>query len=166
MKQSTFEGFKKIKDAFGGSLLKSHPKTQRPLDSKHPVHLVLKANESILRTHKNYARVQALVYGISEKHGIRIYELAIANDHIHLLIKISRRPRWAAYIRELTGIIAQKIGVKGRFWRHRPFTRIVRGWRKAFQSVRDYIEMNKWEADGMIDYHDREFVKFLRRAMS
>lgn len=39
-------GMKKPDVRFGGSLLgKSNPKRKRPLDSKRPIHLVLRANQ-------------------------------------------------------------------------------------------------------------------------
>lgn len=37
------------------------------------------------------------------------------------------------------------------FWKHRPFSRVVRGWR-AYQIVRNYIQLNELEARGAIPY--------------
>jgi hypothetical protein len=38
-----------------------------------------------------------------------------------------------------------------RLWIYRPFSRVVRGW-KAYQTVRDYIQLNEKEATGEIRY--------------
>jgi len=38
-----------------------------------------------------------------------------------------------------------------KLWRHRPFTRVVKGWR-AYNIVRDYIQLNEKEALGDIPY--------------
>jgi len=48
--QFLLQDFNRRQDSFGGSLPgKGHPKQRRPLDSSRPVHLVLKANKSVLR---------------------------------------------------------------------------------------------------------------------
>ncbi len=38
-----------------------------------------------------------------------------------------------------------------RLWKHRPFTRVIRGW-KAYQVVRNYVRLNEQEALGNIAY--------------
>lgn len=42
-------------------------------------------------------------------------------------------------------------GVKEKPWKHRPFSRVVRGWR-AYVIVRDYIQLNEMEILGRIPY--------------
>ena len=46
------QGFTRPGDEFGGSLLKGNPKRKRPLESKLPIHLTLRATKSSLRTPK------------------------------------------------------------------------------------------------------------------
>jgi REP element-mobilizing transposase RayT len=169
-RQQNFGGFKKLSDSFGGSLLKnSHAKTKRPLDSKLPIHLVLRATRSGMRLPKTLGRVNETVFKVAKKHGVRIYEFANVGNHLHVLIKIPRRPRWAAFIRELTGRLAQIVqGIAGqergaeKFWKHRPFTRVVKGWQKAFRLAREYVGLNQLEADGMINRTDTKTLKDLR----
>jgi hypothetical protein len=36
-------------------------------------------------------------------------------------------------------------------WKHRPFTRVIKGWR-AYKIVSDYIQLNEKEARGEIRY--------------
>jgi len=127
--QTTFEGLQAPKDPFGGAQLKSHPKRKRPLDSKLPTHLVLRAQRSTMRSPKAFMTVNQLVHRISRKHGVKVYEYANVGNHLHILIKLRTRSAWSAFIRELTGRIAQLTGTQ---WLHRPYTRIIRGWRKAF----------------------------------
>jgi hypothetical protein len=86
-KQKQFEGdeFKRPKDSFGGSLLKnSHAKTQRPLDSKLPIHLTLKAKKSVMRLPKNFKLVNTTVARVCKKHGVTIYKYANVGNHVHL----------------------------------------------------------------------------------
>ena len=132
------------------------------MDSKWPVHLVLRARESRLRTPKAFGRVHRLVHEIAGKYGFKVYEFANAGNHLHLIVRVSDRQRWAGYIRELTGRIAlaAKTRRHGRFWLHRPFTRIIRSWREAFRWACDYVELNRLEAEGFVK---REQIGNLRR---
>jgi REP element-mobilizing transposase RayT len=170
-KQLSFSGklFNKPKDAFSGSLLNgNNPKTKRPLDSKMPILLTLRAERSGMRKLGVLHRVNHQVYAIAKKHGVKIYNYSNVGNHLHLLIKIPRIHRWAAFIRELTGQIAQlmlkNIDLpKGlRFWKYRPHTRIVRGWKKAYKIAKEYVELNELEATGSIDRRQILDLKTLR----
>jgi REP element-mobilizing transposase RayT len=102
------EGFHIPKDCFGGSLLKnSNAKIKRPLDSKLPIHLVLRANKGGMRLPKTHLRVNRTVETTCKKHGVKVYRFANVGNHLHMIIKIPGRARWAAFIRELTGRVAQ-----------------------------------------------------------
>ena len=68
-KQTSFEGkgFDKPGDCFGGSLLKgNNPKTKRPLESKLPIHLVLRAKNGTMRLPKTFKLVNDIVGEISK----------------------------------------------------------------------------------------------------
>jgi hypothetical protein len=169
--QLEFEGagFQKPKDCFGGALLKnSNAKVARPLDSKFAIHLTLRSSIGGMRRPKIFGRVNELVERTNHKYCVIMYRFANVGNHLHLLIKISRRRLWAPYIRELAGRIAQEVqGLKGLakgagFWEYRPFTRIVRGWRKAFQTAKDYVELNRLEAEGFISRQETKTLKDLR----
>lgn len=162
-KQSTFEGLNAPNQVFGGALLTSHPKTKRPLDSKLPTHLVLRAQRSAMRNPKYYLKVNQIVRTVCAKHGVRLYEYANVGNHLHLLLKLRTRRSWAAFIRELTGRIAQLTKVK---WVHRPFTRIVSGWKKAYRIVREYVELNRRDADGLISKLELIFLRELQLGLS
>lgn len=180
----TGKGLEATSDRFGGSLLTSNPKVKRPLDSKWPTHLVLRANESVLRSPKTFGRVNQLVHLIARKYGIRIYEYANVGNHLHLIVRTGRRSSWAGFIRELTGRIALfvrsanagsgqlrsngKISISPHrsFWRDRPFTEIIRSWRKGFQAALDYLELNRLEAEGHIKRAEIKSLNHLRLLFS
>jgi REP element-mobilizing transposase RayT len=115
--QQSFEGkgLKAPKDSFGGDLLKnSNAKIKRPLESKLPIHLSLRNTKGGMHSHATILPVKNTVNRIAKKHAVRIYEYANVGNHLHLLIKIPQRERWAAFIRELTGQLAQVVqGITG-----------------------------------------------------
>jgi REP element-mobilizing transposase RayT len=163
--------FNKPKDVFGGSLLTSNPKVKRPLHSKLPILLTLRAEKSCLRKLGALHRVNKLVYFVAKRHGVRIYKYSNVGNHLHLLIKIPHVHRWAAFIRELTGRIAQeligelKLPDQLRFWKFRPHTRIVRGWQKAYRIAKEYIYLNQLEADGCIDRKQIHNLRALKQLL-
>lgn len=165
-KQLEFDGFKRIKDAFGGSLLKGNPKTKRPLDSKLPTLLTLRGIQGGLRSPKVFHKIDEIVYETAKKYGVRIYEYANVGNHIHILIRVTKLVLWPAFIRELTGKIASEIKtffkIEGNFWKYRPHTRIVKGWKKAFKIAKDYVYLNILEAEGHIKRSETRTLKDYR----
>lgn len=147
---------------FGGQLLKGNARESRPTNSKLPLHLVLRSHGRIsMRNPLLFNAINEIVERVARKYGVKVYEYANAGNHIHLLIRVTKRQLWSAFIREITGRIALKTKRFGRtkFWIYKSFTRVVSGWKKAFNSVRDYVTLNRHEADGAIKRGD---VKNLR----
>jgi hypothetical protein len=170
-RQFEFElrGLEKPNASFGGESLKnSNPKKKRPLHSKLPIFLTLRANQGGLRLPKTYGRVSKAIEETSKKYGVRIYKEANVGNHIHLGIRVTKLSLWPAFIRELTGRIAQEVTAAGvklkaeKFWMYRPHTRIVQGWKRAFKIVMDYIYLNQIEAEGFIDRKQTKTLKDLR----
>lgn len=123
---------------------------------------------------------------------VKIEQVAIHHDHIHLLVRLSRRSLGLHFFRVVSGQIAQEFGKSGlvtdtprasgvgarragekrggekrgpekvKLWLHRPFTRVVKGF-KAYRVVRDYIQLNLKEAQGKISYK-KERLKGLSSA--
>ncbi len=158
-------GFEKQPDSFGGESLKGNAKSARPLDSKLPIHLTLRASRSVLRVPKYFGKVEEIIRAVSLKHGVKIYSRANVGNHLHMAIKIVHVRRWAAFIRELTGrlgLLMRGLMDGEKLWLYRPHTRIVRGWKKAFEILLDYIELNRWEAEGFISRKDIKTLKDLR----
>jgi REP element-mobilizing transposase RayT len=164
MRQASFADFHKPRLSFGGSLLKAttNPKRARPLSSKLPIHLVLRSTRSWMRSPRHFKAVNDTVHRVARRRGLRVYQYANVGNHLHLLIKISHRGRWAAFIRELTGRVATLAG-RGQVWVGRPFTRVVNGWRKAFRSVREYVRLNGWEAEHDLSKADSIAIRELRK---
>src|ERR1039458_2032083 len=148
---------KKGFDAFGGTLMKKAKyRTFRPLESKRPIHLVMRSSiargDWSMRYFRNKTVVDNLVKVISRRYAVRILEYSNNGNHLHLLIRVSNRRAYQAFIRVLTAAIALKVTganklkkLKRRFWDFRPFTRIVRGYR-AYKIARDYVILNALEA--------------------
>jgi len=135
----------KFGNQFGGSLLAGSRKAVRPLSSKKPVHLVLKATSSF-QLIKNKKMVEFLIFKYAHKFGIKIYEKAVHADHIHLAVQIPNRILYARWIRALTSVLVQKI--QGLKWKLRPYTRVA-DWGRPFRQLKKYIFGNRLEGDFM-----------------
>lgn len=146
---------------FGGSLLKGHRKTKRPLATNKPIHLVLKTTSSFILL-RNRKTVQATITRLAKRFGVTIYQVAVHADHVHLAIRIPQREAYTGWIRSLTGVMARRIpGLKFRF---RPYTRIA-SWGKPFQIMKTYIQGNQREADFIVQAHDH-VEAFVQRALA
>lgn len=159
-KQLSFQGraFKRD-DCFGGQLLKGNARASRPIDSKLPLHLVLRSHGKVsMRNPHLFKKIEDAVEQTARKYGVRIYEWANVGNHAHFVLRVTKRQLWSSFIRELTGriaLLAKKTAKsKERFWLYKPFTRVVNGWRKAFRQVKDYVTLNRHEAEGVISRGD------------
>ena len=180
--QSLFKTHWKHRHQHGGTLRKlRRGRTARPLSTRDPLHLVFKSNFKILRRLVTYTRVHAQIKRYARKFYIKIEQVAVESDHIHFLIRSSRRSNYQAFFRVLAGQIAQntvtvahfmhhrrgneqprrkqwqprkKRWARVRLWKHRPFSRVVRGWRN-YLTVRNYIKLNEQEALGTVPYQKK-----------
>jgi hypothetical protein len=116
------------------------------------------------------------------RHGVKVYRVANAGNHLHLLVRFTKRRGLQNFLRGSCGLIARKVlgAERGRasgktttsdapqtinrslkqgqrFWSQRPFTRIV-SWGKDFNSVLAYVKLNSLEALGFLS---RKFTKAL-----
>ncbi|AZZ37665.1 hypothetical protein CIK05_12950 [Bdellovibrio sp. qaytius] len=160
----------------GGSLRqKRKGRGFRPLSPSKPVHLVLKANRFHMRSGFRSPQAHQIVVRVIKRYAKRFFinveQVAICGDHCHLLVRLSRRAQGQHFFRVVAGQIAQEFGKQGllksvtgtpkaskkvqvsspKLWLFRPFTRVVKGFR-AYKIVRDYIQLNKKEAEGKIAY--------------
>jgi len=162
-KQLTFNILHKLPTCFGGSLLKnSNAKIKRTLDSNKCLHIVLrsslaKGSRSMLNQN-NKGKVYKIIQTQAKKVGIKIYRYANVGNHLHLLIKFSKRRFYIRFIRSITGLIARQIlkaeknnaasNIK-KFWDQRPFSRIV-DWGTSYRIAKDYVTLNILESLGVI----------------
>lgn len=166
-RQLTFHEFERFRasTSFGGTLLKGHhPRGPRPICPKRPLHLVLRS--SIARGDRSLLRHRRVIHEvlmrIARRHGVRIYRLANAGNHLHLIVRARTRTSYRAFVRGVTGVIARIIlrSAKGRpsqakAWDTRPFTRILE-WGADFRRTCDYLLQNQLETFGLIPYQPRK----------
>lgn len=141
-------------------------RSARPLSAKAPLHIVFKADKNHLRrglrSPLGFQICLKVIKKYSHKFHIKIESQAIFGDHIHLVIRLKKRSLAQSFLRVVAGQIAQifeKEGFlrsvtdtpKAKLWKHRPFTRIVFGW-KALKTVIAYVRLNEKEAQGIIHY--------------
>lgn len=160
--------------AHGGILRNTRAgRRARPLSSRNPIHLVLKARRECLpggfRTPRRFKLVHEVCDRYCRRFFIKIEKMSLQGDHIHFLIRPSRRSGVQNFLRVVAGQIAQRLEnenlmklefhrrgersaiEKVRLWMHRPFTRLVWG-RRDYRTVMDYIQLNEKEAQGIISY--------------
>jgi putative transposase len=165
--------------AHGGSLRRHRcGRRARPLSSYKPLHLVFKSNYRVLRTPKRFLMVQRILQRYALMFRVRIEQVSVQGNHIHLMIRTTRRSKFQAFFRVVAGQIPQHFEKEGvlppktkvlkrrsvtgtpqglrdlQFWEHRPFTRIVRS-RRDRENVRDYIRLNELEALGVLPYREQ-----------
>ncbi len=122
-------------------------KIARPIDSRRPLFLTLKATSSEhLLNHK--ATIEKILGAQSERVGARIYSFAIQADHLHLAVQFGGQLLYRRWIRATTGLLARQ--VPGVEWLHRPHSEVV-NWGRHLDHVLKYIDFNRQEA-GLIEW--------------
>jgi hypothetical protein len=153
-----------IKKIFGGSLLRSNPKTKRPVTTKRSMHTVLGSKLAVGRRSMLLFQVQISrqIYKQAEDFGVKIYGFANGGDHLHLVLLPRSRAAFNGFIRAISGIIARIVtgaergrGKALKFWDARPFTRVVE-WGRDLRNVCAYLRQNTLEALGFIAYKPRK----------
>ncbi len=166
MKQLQLDLKDNPKKEHGGQIASGQRKTRRPLNTKGPIHLVLKSDfaqgpRSLL---KHTKLIERILKKAAQKFRIRIYEKAIVTNHIHLLIRGKRREDLQNFFRVTAGHIAQEIlrafpiptqiTKENKFWRARIYSRLLT-WGREFKIVKAYLLQNMKEALGLIPYQPR-----------
>jgi hypothetical protein len=149
----------------GGDIRKGKRKLARPIDTKRPMHVVLRSvrarGEWSLLHRRNKARVFALAHETAKTFGVRIYRFSNVGNHIHLLVVARSRRAFQAFLRVLSGGIAfavtgtRKGSPIGRFWDKLAYSRIVT-WGSEFRVLETYFIKNLLESMG-IPREDYEF---------
>ena len=168
-----------IKDSFGGFARHTHAKTERPLDSKLPLHVCMRS--SLARGKRtmqgvNRVKVGAIVGRVSKRFHVRVVKFANVGNHLHLVVRLPgrgsvARDQYSAWIRTLMALLAREVGgarrgrplrdergARVKFWDSRPFTRVVRGL-KGFRVIDRYTLKNQLEAQGF----GRDFAEVFAR---
>lgn len=183
MKQINLIPTSKVRREHGGSVTLGRRRKRRPLCLKSSHHLTLRSDFAYGRRRLTRHRplIKRIITKASRRFQIRIYEHAIAGNHIHLLVKGHTRSSLQNFFRLVAGHIAQEIlrefpirkgelpaldskgavppGTKTRerdnkFWQVRIYSRIV-SWGREFAAVKKYILQNTLEAFGLVEYKPR-----------
>lgn len=112
-KAKQYELFKKDLRFFGGLLLLGKRKSKRPFSSKHPLHLVMrsswaKAGHSFLQP-QNKNAIANLIRKVARTYHVKVYQQAIAGNHIHLVILAPKLKNYQTFIRVLSSQIASHV---------------------------------------------------------
>lgn len=155
--------------SYGGELRKKKlGRGARPLSTKMPIHVVFKIRKTrlrskSLRTVANFRLSTQLIKKYSKHFFVGVDQFSIQHDHIHLLLRTQKRSNFHNFFRVVSGQIAQRFEARELvtdtparegFWMHRPFSRVVKGWR-GYQIVRNYIQLNEKEVTGKIRYQKK-----------
>lgn len=156
-KQPSFHGFPKEQRAFApGKRTTRAARQRRPRATKEAMHLVLRSDRA--RGAKSLLRydhvVRAVIAKLGKRHGIRVYRIVNAGNHLHITLKLSKQFLWHGFISGVTGGIARAIqrkrdSTKQGFWNSRPFTRVI-AWGRDYDVVKDYHTLNQLEANGAV----------------
>lgn len=148
----------------GGSLNKGRRKEARPLTTKRPIHVVLRASRArgpwSFLLPKNRRQVDQLVSKTSKKFGVKVSQLANSGNHLHLVVQGKRRQGLQSFLRTLPALLARKItGAKkgaprGQFWDALAYTRVVT-WGRELVALKRYLLRNDLEAVGFLRHNER-----------
>ncbi len=187
--QTQFELTSKSQTLKHGGVLrnKRQGRGQRPLSCKESLHVVFKINKIVLktqslRTHQNFKLSREIIQKYADRFFVKIEQISIQGDHIHCLVRTTRRSFFHHFFRVVSGQIAQQfektdklrmvIDARGKNRTNMTDTpnirpsnvkRKLRLWMyrpfsrvvrgyKDYKGVRNYIQLNEKEALGEIKY--------------
>jgi putative transposase len=119
MKQFSFEKiYWAHRFSHGGSLRQKRAgRRARPLSTKEPIHIVLKAHRQVtgtgFRQSQRFALIHQLIRKYSKKFYVKVEEISINSDHLHFVVRASRRSLFQHFLRVLAGQIAQQLEKEG-----------------------------------------------------
>jgi hypothetical protein len=149
----------------GGEIRLGLRKVERPIDTRRPMHVVLRSTRACgawsLRRRECERIVLRLLRRFTRRYDIRLYEFANSGTHLHLLLHTKSRLALQNFLRAFAGMTARLItGARkgfavGKFWDFLSYSRIV-SWGRDFRGVRAYVVQNIFEAMGLIAYRPRD----------
>lgn len=155
---------------YGGSL--NYRKVRRPFDSKKLSHTVFKAalGRAVWFT-RFEGTVREIIKQTAKRYGVRIKDIAVNRDHIHVLFYTASRESQTRFLRYISAELGRRYArLRARagfrqhpLWVSRPFSRLVSWGRRSLQQVRAYIQRNRDEVLGFVEYKPRKhaLAKFL-----
>src|SRR3954470_21380135 len=99
-----------VRGEHGGSLAVGRRKGARPIDTRRPMHCVLRSTRArgawSLRRGDTDAKIRATMGALAIRTGVRVYELANAGNHLHLLLRAKRKDQLQSFLRAFAGMVA------------------------------------------------------------
>lgn len=151
-------------------MLKGKRKSTRPLSRKHAHHFIFKSNKATGRqsflVYGNNRYIRFKLKSLSKKFGVRVYNVANAGNHLHIVLKPHSRELLVKFLKSFTGLIARHCmkaerghAAETQFWAARPFSRIIR-WGRDFAGIQKYLVKNRIEAIGFVS-NDKIVLDYL-----
>ncbi len=86
---------------------------RRTLSCKDSLHVVFKINKIVLRTqslrtHQNFKHCREIIQKYADRFFVKIEQISIQGDHVHCLVRTSRRSLFHHFFRVAAGQIAQQ----------------------------------------------------------
>src|SRR5258705_1901626 len=158
-------GWDAARTEHGGEIRLGLRKLSRPIDTRRPMHVVLRSTRArrpwSLRRRESERIVLRMLRRFAGRFGIRLYEFANSGTHLHLLLRAKCRLALQNFLRAFAGVTARLItGARkgyavGKFWDFLSYSRIV-GWGRDVRGVRAYVLPNTFESMQLISYRPRE----------
>lgn len=136
----------------------------RPIVMNQSMHITMRSTvaKGKFNLYRHERKLNGLIKAMAKSHGVHIYKMANAGNHIHIHLRVRRRVLWKGFISGLTGGIVRAVGYKRTvqgsdgtmtvghaFWSARPHSRVV--WPgRDFRQLNDYILLNQLEAAGVV----------------
>ena len=157
-KQLGLFSYEKSRTEHGGETGKGKRKFARPIATRKPMHLVLRASRAVgdwnfLRK-KNREQIEEILELISKRYGVKIIRFQNVGNHLHLLVQGKSRVLLQSFLRTLPAKIAlaitqaKKGNPQGRFFDEILFSRVVE-WGRDFDRIVRYFRKNEFEAAGV-----------------
>lgn len=134
-------------------------KAKRELCFTQSTHLVLRLKPNLppLFAPRDFS-LRDKIFRCADKYGVRIYNLVFNHTHLHSVVLLPNRKKYASFIRELTAMIThhftQCANIPGLIFRkifsNRPFLRAT-PWGKAYRALQRYMTKNERES-GVTQY--------------
>jgi REP element-mobilizing transposase RayT len=142
----------------GGDVGKGKRKRARPLDTKRPLHVVLRSS----RATRDWSMLRSSVAGrikndarrLARRYGLTLYRYANVGNHIHMLTRARSRAGLQCFLRVFAGVTAKRVTgprrgrAVGKFWDRLAYSRIV-SWGREYRSVAANVRQNEDEARGI-----------------
>ncbi|MEK6553963.1 MAG: transposase [Bdellovibrionota bacterium] len=152
MKQKTLFKLSEYSSEFGGALAAKKRKVRRPLSSKNPIHIVLRADITQSGSLLKYrSSIEKYFMKFARDFDVRIYKKALVSNHIHFVALFGSRYSYTKFVRALTGTLAKNLKIK---WHLRPWTRLLK-WGRDLSTALKYVLQNHLEATRVIPYQKR-----------